>query len=161
MSSDDFFVDKGENGNILSNKIKGFSLILFYSTQCEHCKNLIPIFKKLPGSIGGCQFGMVNVSTNKMCVNMSKDTISPILYVPLIILYINGVPVMRYNGPHEDAVLRRFVMEVAQKFQSKQQFSAEEPKNKKKEIPAYCTGIPLCGKDDKVCYLEFDKAYVK
>ena len=123
LSSDDFSVDKGNKGNILCHSIQGFSLILFYSTQCVHCQNLIPLFKKLPGTIGGCQFGMINVSSNKQCVQMSKDTIAPISYVPYIVLYIQGKPFMRYSGPHDGSEIKRFVLEVANKVQSKQKFN--------------------------------------
>ena len=89
LTSDDFIISKGSKGTILCTSIPGFSLILFYSTQCPHCQNFIPIFKKLPGTIGGCQFGMINVSTNKNCIRLSKDTIAPITYVPYVVLYIN------------------------------------------------------------------------
>ena len=160
LSSDDFTVTKGNKGNILCHGIPGFSLILFYSTQCEHCQTLIPIFKRLPGSIGGCQFGMINVSSNKKCVRMSKDTIAPISYVPYIALYIQGKPFMRYNGPHDGEEIRRFVLEVANKVQNKQQFAPENVKEDKKGIPEFTTGHPLCGQDDRVCYLNFDDAYV-
>jgi hypothetical protein len=161
LSSDDFSVVKGNKGNILCHSIPGFSLILFYSTQCVHCQNLIPLFKKLPGTIGGCQFGMINVSSNKQCVQMSKDTISPISYVPYIVLYIQGKPFMRYNGPHDAEEIKRFVIEVANKIQSKQTFSSEnvkEPQNGK-GIPEFSIGKPLCGQDDDVCYLNFNDAY--
>jgi hypothetical protein len=161
LSSDDFSVVKGNKGNILCHSIPGFSLILFYSTQCVHCQNLIPLFKKLPGTIGGCQFGMINVSSNKQCVQMSKDTIAPISYVPYIVLYIQGKPFMRYNGPHDAEEIKRFVIEVANKIQSKQTFSSEnvkEPQNGK-GIPEFSIGKPLCGQDDDVCYLNFNDAY--
>ena len=150
LSSEDFSVVKGNKGNILCHSIPGFSLILFYSTQCVHCQNLIPLFKKLPGTIGGCQFGMINVSSNKQCVQMSKDTIAPISYVPYIVLYIQGKPFMRYNGPHDAEEIKRFVIEVANKIQSKQPFSSEnvkEPQNGK-GIPEFCIGKPLYGQDD-------------
>jgi len=159
LSSDDFTVNKGSKGNILCQSIPGFSLILFYSTQCVYCQTLIPIFKTLPGTIGGCQFGMINVSSNKKCVQMSKDTIAPISYVPYIVLYIQGKPFMRYNGPHDISEIRRFVLEVANKVQSKQKFAPEVVKENKKGIPEYSSGRPLCGEDDKVCYLPFDDAY--
>ena len=161
LSSEDFSVTKGNKGNILCHGIPGFSLILFYSTQCVHCKNLIPIFKKLPGTIGGCQFGMINVSSNRQCVQMSKDTIAPISYVPYIVLYVQGKPFMRYNGPHDAEEIKRFVIEVANKIQSKQKFSGEnvkEPLNGK-GIPEFSIGKPLCGQDDDVCYLNFSDAY--
>lgn len=162
LSSDDFSVNKGSKGNILCNSIPGFSLILFYSTQCVHCQTLIPIFKRLPGTIGGCQFGMINVSSNKQCIKMSKETIAPVNYVPYIILYIQGKPFMRYNGPHDSGEIRRFVIEVANKVQNKQKFTAENVTKPDKGIPEYCTGHPICGDmDSKVCYLEFDEAYGK
>lgn len=160
LSSDDFTVNKGTKGNILCHSIPGFSLILFYSTQCEHCQKLIPIFKKLPGTIGGCQFGMVNVSANKACIKMSKDTIAPITYVPYIILYINGKPFMRYSGSNEIGEIRRFVFEVAQKVNNKQKFSEAEVKEEiRGEIPAYTIGIPLYGDNEERTYLEFEDAY--
>ena len=68
LTADDFQLVKGVKGNIMCTGIQGFSLILFYSVQCEHCQSLIPIFKTLPGTVGGCQFGMINVSNNKQCV---------------------------------------------------------------------------------------------
>ena len=163
LTTEDFSVAKGTKGNILCHSIPGFSLILFYSTQCGHCQTLIPIFKKLPGSLGGCQFGMINVSSNKECVRMSKNTIAPITFVPYIVLYINGRPFMRYQGPHDGNEIRRFVFEVSQKMQNKQTFSGD--KNVKEDprggIPLYSIGHPLCGPDDKVCYLDFDDAYGK
>lgn len=161
LTSADFNVSKGTKGDILCNAIPGFSLILFYSTQCTHCQSLIPIFKKLPGTLGGCQFGMINVSMNKQCVNMSKGTIAPITYVPYIILYINGRPFMSYKGPPDADEIREFVVEVSENIKNKQKFSEskvhEDPRG---GIPAYTIGHPLFG-DEKICYLEFDEAYGK
>jgi len=160
LSSDDFQIARGTKGDILTNTIPGFSLVLFYSTQCQHCQKLIPIFKKLPGTIGGCQFGMINVSSNKNVVRLSKDTVAPITYVPYIVLYINGRPFMRYQGPHDSGEIRRFVLEVAQKVQSKQKFSSENVKEDPRgNIPAYTIGHPLYGPDENVCYLPMDEAY--
>lgn len=161
LSTEDFFTTKGVKGEILCHSIKGFSLILFYSTKCKHCQNLIPIFKKLPGSIGGCQFGMVNVSNNKRLIAMAKGTIAPITFVPYILMYIDGKPFMRYNGPQDINELRRFVLEVAKNVQNKQSFANKVVKvdsKKKNRIPEYTIGHPLCGEDD-VCYLTFDEAY--
>lgn len=157
LSSDDFNITKGSKGNIMCNSIPGFSLILFYSTQCQHCQTLIPIFKRLPGTIGGCQFGMINVSTNKQCVRMSRDTVAPISYVPYVVLYIQGKPFMRYNGPHESEEIKRFIIEVANKVQSKQKFSDEKVKESDSGIPEYCTGHPIKGsRKQMVCYLTME-----
>ena len=162
----DFNIQQGNTGKFLINNIPGFSFILFYSTQCSHCKRLIPLFKQLPSAVNGCKFGMINVSKNKQIVNMSKNTVAPITYVPYLILYINGRPFMRYDGPHKMNEVRRFIFEVHNKVKHKQQFSKETKTNNvekqpvKKSIPAYTIGNPKCGKDD-VCYLEFISAYNK
>jgi hypothetical protein len=164
LTADDFNLVKGAKGPIMTNNIQGFSLILFFSTQCEHCQSLIPIFKSLPGTVGGCQFGMINVSHNKKCIMMSRNSIAPIEVVPYIILYINGKPYMRYQGPHSKAEITRFIVEVSQNIQGKQQTFTKDnnrqiTQDSKSGIPAYSAGQPLCGPDDKVCYLEFNNAY--
>jgi Thioredoxin len=161
LTSEDFQIQSGVKGPIMCTGIQGFSLILFYSTQCQHCQSLIPIFKRLPGSVGGCQFGMINVSRNKQCVLMSRNTVAPITVVPYIVLYVNGKPYMRYNGPHDSKEIGRFIIEVSRKAQKQENFDKDDKikKDEKSGIPSYTTGHPLCGPDDKVCYLEFDNAY--
>ena len=160
LSDEDFFIAKGTKGPILCTNIPGFSLILFYSPKCPHCKNLDPIFRTLPGTIQGCQFGMLNVNNNSKCVQLSKNTVSPILYVPQLCMYVNGRPFMLYKGPHDLETIRRFVIEVAQKLQNKQKFSSENVKEDARgRIPEFTIGHPLYG-DEDVTYLEFNDAYV-
>ena len=161
LQSGDFSVQQGAKGEILCNSIRGISLILFYSTKCNYCQNLIPIFKRLPGSIGGCQFGLINISLEKDVIRMSSGTIAPISYVPLIILFVHGKPFIRYDGPHEEEDLRNFLIDVTRKLQAKDRFSQQKDgkkgKDEDREIPLYSVGVPLCGEDE--CYLEFDEAY--
>ena len=162
LTSEDFSIQRGVKGPILCNSIRGFSLILFYSTQCEYCQNLIPIFKQLPGSVGGCQFGMINVSHNKQCVMLSRETIAPITEVPYVIMYVNGKPYIRYKGPHDIKEIGRFVVEVANSIQKNNESLVKQENIKENPhtgIPDYTTGKPLCGPDSKVCYLQFDNAY--
>ena len=162
LTSDDFEIQRGPKGPILCTNLQGFSLILFYSTQCDYCQAFIPIFKRLPGSVGGCQFGMINVSHNKQCVMKSRQTIAPIKEVPYIILYVNGKPYMRYRGPQDPREIGRFIVEVSQKVQTNQSFSKTDQRIKEDPrtgIPAYTIGHPLYGPDDKVCYLDFEEAY--
>ena len=163
LAKEDFKQIPGNRGSLMCTDITGFSLILFYSTQCQHCQTMIPIFKTLPGSISGCQFGMINVSKNKDIVKLSKETIAPITYVPYVILYHNGKPYMRYDGPSEQKAIQDFVVEVANSLQSRQTFGSDKSKQEQKEksIPAYTVGCPKPGGRDDVCYLEYDDAYVK
>lgn len=157
LNAADFYIGKGVQGKILCHNIPSFSLILFYSTKCEHCHQLLPIFKDLPGTINNCQFGMINVSSRdgRPVLGMGKDTIAPIEFVPFILLYVNGRPFIRYNGPRDINVIKRFVVETAKKIQERQPFTSDKnvkQTKKGKGIPEYSLGEPLCGKD-RVCYL--------
>ena len=157
LGNDDFNITKGTNGPILCNTLSGFSLILFYSTQCTHCNTLIPIFKKLPGKIIGCQFGMVNISNHKDLIKRSKATILPITYVPLIILFVATKPYMIYKGPQDDLEIKRFIIEVYNKLNNKQKFTNENNAAKKQHAILGNMGIPLYGDSDLVSYFEFNQ----
>lgn len=161
LTDEDFYIGKGTKGPILCTNIPGYSLILFYSSKCPHCKALDPIFRSLPGSIQGCQFGMLNVNNNSRCVQLSKNTISPITYVPTILLYINSRPFMLYKGPNTREHILQFIVEVAQKMQNKHKFSSENVKEDPRgKIPEFTIGHPLYGDEDRT-YLEFQEAYPK
>ena len=161
LTSEDFYIGRGSKGPILCNKINhGFSLILFYSTQCVPCQNLIPIFKRLPGTIAGCQFGMIKVGPSTPAVLMSKETIAPIDYVPYILFFVHGKPFMKYNGPHDPNEIKRFVVEVANSITKNQKFSPEKVKDDTRGIPSYSSGVPLYG-ENKICYLKMLDAYTK
>jgi len=178
LASDDFFPGKTEQGDILCNRIPGFSLILFYSTRCDKCRVVFPIFRDLPKTIIGCAIGVINVSKNKSCVNMSKETITPIRYVPYMVLYLDGVPLMVYAGRYDRKEIAQFVYEISSEVQRKRQRIAQESKRAQKQIGINryhsvlqkherkghgCTGgIPVYGEEnDDVCYLVARTAYSK
>ena len=165
LNETDFAIKETQKGKSICVGLDGYSLVLFYSTKCQHCQTLIPIFKKLPQRVGGCTFAMVNVSQNKGLIAKSATTRSPIKYVPLLILHIDGEPYMRYDGPHKIEEIKRFVIEIAQKVsKSKQPQSNNQTamsEQVKKDIPAYTIGRPKnAGEINEVCYLGFDSAYV-
>jgi len=165
LESDDFHIQKGTKGNIMCTSIASFSLILFYSTQCIHCKTLIPVFKILPSVLGGVSYGLVNISNCRDVISKAKDTISPLLFVPQIILYVNGRPYMAYKGEYTIEALKRFVIDITSMIQNKQKSANSEFVIKEDarglKIPQYSLGQPLHGDIDNICYLDFDEAYVK
>ena len=210
LGNDDFIVQSGDKGQVLSlvYESKGLNLVLFYSTECPYCEALINKFKQLPTHVNGCQFAMVNVSRNMGVVERSKNTIAPITYVPDLILYVNGSPYVRYDGPHDIQHISDFIIDVNMKVkktafmdaqngpvpqqrvekesynanqipQQQQQQGIQLPQQRQQpqqqqqqqyqqspqpvqNIPAYTIGTPLYGekKKDKVCYLNFNSAYV-
>jgi thiol-disulfide isomerase/thioredoxin len=159
LDSSDFFV----SGDIMQNNIRGFSFIMFYSTQCVYCQDLIPIFKKLPNSVEGCSFGLINVSNNKDVIKMSQNTRTKIAYVPLLILYINGRPYMKYEGPSDEQEIKKFIIEVSSNLKNKQKFAENDTRveRTKNKIPGYSLGIPKDLKNSGVCYVLYEDAYNK
>jgi len=121
LNSEDFAIKKGEKGNLmcLNYDVQGLSLVLFYSNECQHCNKLLVKYKQLPFNINGCQFTMINVNKmeNRKVVQMSNQTIVPITFVPDIILYVDGIPYMRYDGSHDINQLKRFILEIYQQLQ--------------------------------------------
>ena len=155
LSSEDFQISDTPNGKLLNcNVNQGLCLVLFYSNQCVHSQRALPIFKRLPQAIHGCSFGLLNVSNNARVVHISKQTLAPITYVPLIFLYMNGQPCYKYKGNMDIREIQNFILQMSKLLETKQQF-VDNIKDTSR--PEFTTGIPYC--DDKVCYLEFLMAY--
>lgn len=190
LGSDDFCVRAGEKGNMLCmTGWKGLTLVMFYSKECQFCHKLINKFKQLPTIVNGCKFAMCCINRHFDIVEKSKNTIAPIEYVPDVILYVDGAPYIRYDGPHEVADIRSFIFTVYERLQKtcfanqqpqpppsshdvvrrppqQQQQQQQQPQNYNIQapaanaIPAYTVGKPLCGqKRQDRCYLEFNVAY--
>lgn len=122
LTSEDFYIPKKENPSDhvkLCIKLRGLSFIYFSSDNCKHCEDFLPVFRKLPTIIGGCHFGTINVSKNMNVVKASSKSTTPIKYVPYCIMYIDGVPFMRYDGNRDIRQIKTFVFEIAGRLQRK------------------------------------------
>lgn len=176
LSSSNFRIVNKDGKALLYTDVPGFALILFYTTDCPHCSALKPIFHTLPGKVGGCHIGMVDVKHNKQCILMSRQTTAPITVVPYVVLYVNGKPYMRYKGPASDQEIVKFVITVAKQAQTQIQpqqsaQSSGQAQNRQdsrvqpqvgSSIPAFTIAQPKSGdKCDGVCYLDYGDAYDK
>ena len=54
---------------------------------------------------------------NRRVVQLSNQTIVPITYVPDIILYVDGIPYMRYDGNHDIQSIKKFILDIYQQLQ--------------------------------------------
>lgn len=118
LGGDDFCVRAGEKGNMLClTGWKGLTLVMFYSKECQFCHKLINKFKQLPTIVNGCKFAMCCINRHFDIVEKSKNTIAPIEFVPDVILYVDGAPYIRYDGPHEVADIRSFIFNVYERLQ--------------------------------------------
>ena len=177
LKAEDFHIIKNEkNQLLLCNNIKDLSLVLFYGKNCKHCQILLPIFKRLPGKIAGLFIGISMVSAD--LVKLSKESHTEIEYVPLMILYLNGVPVCKYESEYTEESIINFIMTVSKQLQKRDTFIKtnkgsmqqnlnirEQPMNgsrrhKNNVIPPYSLGHPLT--EDQISYFEFNeiKGYI-
>lgn len=142
---------------------EGLTLILFYSNNCEYCDSLISEYKRLPTNLLGVNYGMINLNNHPNLVNMSNESISPIKYVPMLTLYLNGLPYLEYEGDNTLDAIKAFILEVSEKLNTVTSFT-----NTNKNTSSYnddiiveqyntnnvTIGKPYTKKKNKVCYLK-------
>lgn len=162
LSDTDFNIQQGKNGKLLCQNIPGISLVLFYSQQCEYCQDVFPQFEMISNQLPGCTFAYLNINKFQKVAVLSGQTIAPITYVPFIILYVNGVPYMKYNGKKTANDIGKFVSDVLSRINVNQNFSTQKTvKNLQETIPEYVNGaIPynvIC--DAEQCYITVNEAY--
>lgn len=160
LQTEDFHVDAGTKGPILCTGIKGMTLVMFFSPLCDICKDLFPKFQRLPQVITGCNFCTLNINENRQIIAMSKQTISPIQYVPHIVFFVNSRPFLQYDDDTTLEKLMNFVTYAMKLVESKKSFIDRGVKIES-DIPKYSIAKPYhelkCEGD--FCYLTFQDAY--
>lgn len=149
MNARDF--DVGRDGSLVHNINQGYSLILFYSTQCKHCKVAQEIFKYLNDTVVGCEFGMVNLDTNKSLIATCNKSNLPLEYVPLLVFFANGKAYMMYSGPIKENNIRQFIEQVAAAYAD--EYNQRGDANQKTMI----SDFEGCSMDDEVCKQDYVK----
>ena len=118
----------------------------------------------------GCKYALMNVKKNYTAALASRETETPINYVPLVYLYYNGRPFKRYTSEYTFEALKNFIINASKESQNAFQPRAPAPAQASRapQAPApqqeetehgYTTGKPYCDDEEGICYLSFDKAY--
>ena len=153
LEEDDF--DLVESNNVvhltLNNTNSKYSIVLFYTDDCDQCKIIKPIVMQFLNRFP-VQICMVNVydpdSTN--LIQLSQKTSTPLQHVPFIVFYINGIPFKKFDGNYTfnnfDTFLKNVLTEATKIVDT----------STITDIPPYTIGKP---KTAKVCYLTYQKAY--
>ena len=155
-----FGIQKGKKGPLLFNDIEGISCVLFYKNDCKYCEELKPHYIMLPYEVPLCKFLAINLDVNKKVVAMSKNTIMPFKYVPQIILYLNGKPFLRYDGPRDNKNMSKFINEVVSRMKTNDMnmFSKVQEKRDCGDIDC---GVPyniVCD-NNGMCYMTTEEVY--
>ncbi len=168
LQTRDFGVDDAPKGKVLVNNQKGVMFCMFHADldKCQYCADTMPEWKKLAIKMPGVKFGLCNLNHHRGVWEMSRQTFAPIDRVPYILLYVNGRPLMRYDGEKRADVMMAFLNDVINRLNSTDKKGFFENKNVRIEsdIPTF-TNTPqfnvICdSKDGGVCYLDSGKAYV-
>jgi len=152
LEEEDFeLVEAGKSTHLVHTVESKYSIVMFYTDECDQCKIIKPILLRFVGN-PTIQICMVNVydpdSIN--LIQQSQKTTTPLQHVPFIVFYINGIPFKKYDGQYNLADFQTFiqnVMDEASKIKDTSEIS---------EIPPYTIGKPNSA---KVCYLTYQKAY--
>ena len=123
LSDHEFILQPRKNGNILACTLKGFSLIVFKTSNCPYCSQLGPVLTSLSKKIPQCKFAMANVTNYPKILEASRKSIKPIDYVPFIIFYVNSKPFLEYKGDKSENGIGNFVMSVMNQLQNTKGFS--------------------------------------
>lgn len=160
LTDKEFTLNQTKKGYTLCNTIKGISFGVFYSSNCPHCKVALSIVNSLSKKANICNFFIINVDTYKNIVDMSQKTISPIKYVPDMILYVNGRPFLKYTGVKTENDVGNFIANVIKQLQSNKNFNNNSVIDTPAPIETIGGVIPfniVCEGD--LCYLTSKEAY--
>jgi thioredoxin-like negative regulator of GroEL len=153
----------------LSVKLKGYVLMLFYSTKCEHCGDMIDKFRELNDTVNGCSFAQVNLDTNKELIKKVNASNIKLTFVPFVVLFANGTPYMIYSGPVSTPDLRRFILEVTDAYAKEFEQNRLNGGNRTTEISIIDDSVGCRVDDDECrtkasagresCYVTMEEAY--
>lgn len=100
---------------ILKNFAKAIAVVLFSGNDCPHCEKMKEIFNAVePHFEGKVHFCTINLSEYPELVEASADTLTNITYVPYVLVYVNNIPYMRYEGSYSDVDFSTFLTNLIQ-----------------------------------------------
>lgn len=165
LSDSDFFVGQGKNGQLLFNNLGGLSMTFFYSPDCKKCPEYLSMYRELPKYVDNCKFSVANVKKHNLIRAKAKNTLNPIEYVPLVIMFYEGKPFTQYTGKRTLENLVEFIRNVMMEMKSqlnRQQQGRQVQNSQRKTEEEFDTGIPfnlVCDSDGENCYMTEDQIY--
>lgn len=116
LTSHDYELRRSDDGELLClrSDVRGLTLVLFYSHECQYCQALLLEYKQIPFSISGCRIAMINIQKkeNSDIVDKSSNTLFPLTHVPDIVLFVDSVPYAQYSGEYTIESIRDFVFQI-------------------------------------------------
>lgn len=113
---------------ILRLNLRGNYLVYFKIHRVPECESFDPIFRELVAKEKRINFATIDVGQYKDVVKISQDTNLPISGVPLLAIYLDGIPKSKFGANRNIDSMRSHITDVLSRVQEQNQFvSAPAP----------------------------------
>ncbi len=164
LGNDHFYLEDGKKGKLLCTSQKDLLFVFFYKGDgsCKSCKEMMPEFQQLAKYVPEIKYAVVNVDEQKDVIRKSLKSISPIKYVPYLIVFAQNKPFLRYDGGKTLNDMVAFLKDLLARIPKSALNSIGSTVSSKfeSEVPVFAGGgIPynvVCDKNSGICYLTFE-----
>lgn len=132
LSSEDFIV-MGTRQKTLG-ITSGGNVLVFFKMRCANCAEFEPIFAKLANKENRVTHAILDLTQNKDVAISSRETNTPIMAVPVLILYVNGRPHALFKGKKNITSIQAFITKALQAT------AAAPARNQQQFMPSAKTG---------------------
>lgn len=108
------FVVLGQKQKTLGLSRRGNVLVFFKITNDNNCVEFEPVFAQLARKEQRVTCATLDVIQNRGVLNISRQTTTPINSVPVLILYVNGKPLAKFNGTRNLPSIQNFISNALQ-----------------------------------------------
>jgi thioredoxin-like negative regulator of GroEL len=102
-------------------KVPGNVLVLFTQATCHACNVFMPTFNQLANHDRRISYAVIDLTSNRDVIGMSRQTSLSIQNTPMLLLYSNGKPCARFTGSDKSVqALSGFISKALTHLQQQQ-----------------------------------------
>jgi hypothetical protein len=106
LTNSHFYVDSSKTLTITT---PNPTVILFELPQDANCNNFKQYFNMLVTSENRVKFGILDIEQYSDVIDMSRTTTTPIRTAPILVLYVNGKPILTFKPNSDISVMRNSI----------------------------------------------------
>ena len=114
LTSQNFSISGRTQKKFLNINLPGAVLVFFKMDSCPGCNSFDPIFHQLAREEVRINYAVINLTSFRDVVTMSRQSTTPIASVPLLLFFINGGPHAKYNGKKHITPMKSFINKALQ-----------------------------------------------
>jgi len=96
-------------------------LCFFSMDSCPGCRTLTPIFNQIAREEPSINYAIINLTSNRDIVAMSRQSTTSISAVPCLLFFVDGNPFAKYNGKKSNVDIKSFIRKILQQMNSSHQ----------------------------------------